>query len=790
MSSPMMCACHTFCYRAVWHRVGVVMCVVMWIMLVLHTGSFGQSLAETELSATRSAEQHTIDSLHSLLNKATTTKDRVRLLNDVAWQYRNVDIPKALAYAKQAREESARHKLYAEEAQALNYQGVAYRNMGDAARAFESFAAAQNLASKQTIPVQLAYAYNNMGDIYRQQTKYAEALANISKARDIFVNIGDPRGEAYSELRMGEVYQAQKRYAQALEHFQRALVLREQLRDTVQIATVNLRIARLYQTQGMYEKASLILQNLERSSRLYNERLNAELNLVAAELATATGRTEASLDNALKALHLAELTDSKQQIEQAALLLSQSLAALGRFQDAYKYHQIYVNIVVQLRNQEVERKIAATESRYAVEQAELKLQQEQRLSAFIAIGGTLLVMLIAALAVTFFRHGREQEVLNAALRQKNSALEETSRQLAQANEEIQQQLSVQSQQAAELEEFTVEVQERNIALEAAMMKVGEMNKEIRRQSAEIEERMRIQAEQSAEIERFTLEVQERNIALESAMRKVGEMNNHIREQNERLEQTLSELRETQAQLVQSERMNVAGMLTAGVMHEINNPNAAVYAALSSIEQSVKSLETYFLSLLDEESRASEEAQEFCSKIASTQAMITIAIEGAKRVKNIVSNLQNFTKHQREGVYIGSLADEIRTTIDIFRYQFKDIEVRTSFDSKLSMKAQFGEINQVFMNLFVNAVQAGATTLAIEGKRVNDAVIVTVTDNGKGMSEATQARIFEPFFTTKGVSNSGLGLSISKTILERNGGTITVASQLGEGTTFTMRFAQE
>ncbi len=775
------CARRTFFINVGWYC-----CLVVWILALARTASYGQPFVEVFPST----EQHTIDSLKSLLSTSSADTARVRLLNDLAWQHRNFDIPKSLAYAKQAREESARNNFYAAEAQALNYEGVAYRNMGDFARAFESFAAAQSLASKHSIPIQLAYAYNNIGDIYRQQMKHTEALANISKARDIFVHIGDPKGEAYSELRMGEVYQAQKHYAQALEHFQRALVVREQMRDTVQIATVNLRIARLYQMQGMYEKALLILQNLQRSSRLYDERLNNELHLVAAELAAAMGTSEKSFHHALMALRSAELIDSKQQIEQAALLLSQSSAALGRFQDAYKYHQMYVNIIVQLRNQEVERKIAATESRYAVEQTELKLQQEQRLSAFIAVGGTLLVMLVAALAVTFFRNGRDQESLNAVLRQKNIALEETSHQLAEANAEIQRQLNVQGQQAAELEEFTVEVQERNIALESAMMKVGEMNKEIRRQSSEIQERMKIQAEQSAEIERFTMEVQERNIALESAMRKVGEMNNQIREQNERLEQTLSELRETQTQLVQSERMNVAGMLTAGVMHEINNPNAAVYAALSSIDSSVKSLETYFLSLLDEESRTSEEAKEFCSRIASTQAMIAIATEGAKRVKQIVSNLQNFTKHQREGVYIGSLADEIQTTLDIFHYQFKDIAVQTHFESKLSMKAQFGEVNQVFMNLFVNAAQAGATALTIEGKRINNDVILTVTDNGKGMSETTQARIFEPFFTTKGGGNSGLGLSISKTILERNGASIAVESQLGHGTTFTIQFAQE
>ncbi len=295
-------------------------------------------------------------------------------------------------------------------------------------------------------------------------------------------------------------------------------------------------------------------------------------------------------------------------------------------------------------------------------------------------------------------------------------------------------------------------------------------------NTEIQRQLEIQTEQAREIEVANTELQETNLALDA---------------------TLHDLQETQSQLVESERMNAAGMLTAGVMHEINNPNAAVVAAVHDVKLTVQHLKDFFFSLLDESSKTSKKAKQFAELSDDAQHTLEVAASGAQRVQQIVANLQHFTKHQRAGQYESSLAKELASTIEIFRYQFKHVMVDCAVDEGASITGNFGELNQVFLNLLVNAAQAGSTAITIVGRLhpSGKSVVLSFSDNGSGMSAETQARIFEPFFSTKGVDNGGLGLSISKQILERHGAAITVESAVGRGTTFmvelrTSSFAEE
>jgi signal transduction histidine kinase len=161
------------------------------------------------------------------------------------------------------------------------------------------------------------------------------------------------------------------------------------------------------------------------------------------------------------------------------------------------------------------------------------------------------------------------------------------------------------------------------------------------------------------------------------------------------------------------------------------------------------------------------------------------------VKNIVANLQNFTKHQREGMYSVNLPEEIASTVEIFRYQFKEIAVQIDVESDIRMIGNAGELNQVFLNLMVNAAQAGASAIAVRGGKnpENQSITLEIADNGRGMDEKVKKHIFEAFFSTKGTGNSGLGLSISKQIIERHGASLHVESRIGTGTTFTLTFPQ-
>ena len=305
--------------------------------------------------------------------------------------------------------------------------------------------------------------------------------------------------------------------------------------------------------------------------------------------------------------------------------------------------------------------------------------------------------------------------------------------------------------------------------------VGQRTAELREANDEIQRQLTIQTEQAREIELA---------------------NTYLQETNAQLDQALRDLQETQTQLVASERIGAIGMLAAGIMHEINNPNAGVYGALEQIILKIRNLHAFFLSLLDEEGKQSQEAVRFAGMVGDIETMLHLARDGSARVKNIVGTLRGFTKYQAEGVKSDALERELAATVEIFKFQYNNVRVSMEFTGDCTIEANFGEINQVFLNLLVNASQAGATEITIHAREVSinagvgtSSVEVRLSDNGGGMDDAMQKRVFEPFYTTKGAGNSGLGLTISKTILERHKATLRVESQLGAGTTFVLVFGK-
>lgn len=307
---------------------------------------------------------------------------------------------------------------------------------------------------------------------------------------------------------------------------------------------------------------------------------------------------------------------------------------------------------------------------------------------------------------------------------------------------------------------TVEARNRELARQ-----VSERTEDLHTANFEIQRQLEIQAEQAREVEIANSELSEKNIALDNVVQA---------------------LKQTQTQLVHAEKMAVAGQLTAGVMHEINNPNAAIYAALHDLDRAHLTIEEYFFSLLDEKSKESQKAKRFQQMLGDAQHLTHIALTGSERIKSIVSGLQHFTKHQREGMTKGIVADEISATVAMFRYQFKETQVRIAIEKGLQLTMHWGEFNQVLLNILVNAAQANATEITLTAHLKNEFVVLTIADNGHGMAEETQRRLFEPFFTTKPAGKgTGLGMAIAHGIIEKHGGQISVESILGKGTVFTI-----
>jgi signal transduction histidine kinase len=265
-----------------------------------------------------------------------------------------------------------------------------------------------------------------------------------------------------------------------------------------------------------------------------------------------------------------------------------------------------------------------------------------------------------------------------------------------------------------------------------------------------------------------------------------------------LERDLAEqnrvLRETQAALVQSEKLASLGQLAAGVAHEINNPIAYVINNLVVIRRDTQA------ALAALEARRGGDVAEATRLEAAADIeylhenfarMCDKTLEGLQRVRDIVRNLRDFARLDEAEFKEADLNAALQSTIEIVRHQIKEkcIRVETDFAPLPPVLCHPGKINQVFLNLLVNAIQACDRDGVVIARTRGDlgAVVVEVQDNGCGIKAEHRSRLFEPFFTTKPVGQgTGLGLSVSFGIVRDHGGAIEVDSEVGRGSTFRVR----
>ena len=290
----------------------------------------------------------------------------------------------------------------------------------------------------------------------------------------------------------------------------------------------------------------------------------------------------------------------------------------------------------------------------------------------------------------------------------------------------------------------------------------------------------------------------------------------LREQAAQLEKALHQLQCTQGQLIQTEKMSSLGQMVAGVAHEINNPVSFVCGNINHANQYTRDL-LYLIHLYEQHypqpvleiQQAREDIDlefllEDLPKIFESMQM------GADRIREIVLSLRNFSRLDEARMKPVDIHEGIDSTLLILRNRLKahsdrpEIEVRKEYGNLPPVECYGGQLNQVFMNLLGNAIDAleqgykewergrGDRDLFPNPKieivtRVLDMerVEIRITDNGSGMTVEAKQRLFEPFFTTKPAGKgTGLGLSIShQIIVEKHGGKFTCSSELGRGTEF-------
>lgn len=276
----------------------------------------------------------------------------------------------------------------------------------------------------------------------------------------------------------------------------------------------------------------------------------------------------------------------------------------------------------------------------------------------------------------------------------------------------------------------------------------------------------------------------------------------LEEKNRTLQELYRTLQETQSQLIQSEKMASLGQLVAGIAHELNNPISFIYANMRELENYIGAIEE-ILKMLPQSASQPDTQQQLQERIKQLQkeydlefirkdihALIAESIEGGHRVKEVVQNLRNFSRLDEGEIKSVDLHEGLESTLLLLSNEIKNrIEVIKDYGDLPKVECQPGHINQVFMNLLLNAIQAieGQGKIWIGTRHLGDQVEITIKDSGKGIPENIQSKIFDPFFTTKPVGKgTGLGLSISYNIIKNHSGEITVESKTGEGTVFRIR----
>lgn len=281
---------------------------------------------------------------------------------------------------------------------------------------------------------------------------------------------------------------------------------------------------------------------------------------------------------------------------------------------------------------------------------------------------------------------------------------------------------------------------------------------------------------------------------------------------ERLEKAYTQLKNAQTQMVQQEKMASIGQLSAGVAHEINNPMGFIISNLSSLKGYTNKMITFMkgqdeileelakvcnlensnekMASLFQQLQTAKRNQKIDYIMEDTKDLIQETQEGADRVKKIVQDLKGFARVTIDDIMVADINAGLESTINIIWNELKyKTKLEKDFGDIPLIKCNMGQLNQVFMNILLNAAQAivAQGEIHIKTWEENENICIAITDTGCGMPPEVINRIFEPFFTTKEVGKgTGLGLSISYEIIKKHGGEIKVDSQIGSGTTFTIK----
>lgn len=287
--------------------------------------------------------------------------------------------------------------------------------------------------------------------------------------------------------------------------------------------------------------------------------------------------------------------------------------------------------------------------------------------------------------------------------------------------------------------------------------------------------------------------------------RLRKISHRLSKEKKQQQELIQKLGETKNQLLQSEKMASIGQLSAGVAHEINNPVGFIKSNFSSLNNYTSEIAQVFkkyhelIESLDDK-KVSENIKAINAEhdidfvMEDINSLLTESFDGINRIEGIVQSLKNFSHADTNQWQTTNIHEGLESTLKVAGHELKYIaEIEKNYGDLPLIECLPMQINQVFMNLLINAAQAigdevkgGRVGITTSHQEAESTITIKVEDNGKGISEEDVIKIFDPFFTTKPVgTGTGLGLSLSYNIIQEHSGTITVDSTIGKGTCFTV-----
>jgi signal transduction histidine kinase len=676
-----------------------------------------------------------VDSLKiDLLKLKNDDSTKVKLINNISFALYSINPNEGILFGNQALQLAQKIKWKTGEARANSCIGTNYYSQSNNQKVLEYYTKALKIYKEINDKSGTAKVLGNIGNVYRRQSNAALALDYYMNALQLYELINDKSGIAAIHGNIGIVYQVQHDFTKALAYYFKCLKVNQELGDKYDIAVSNGNIAMIYKEMKFYDKALIYGNNALR--------LNQELgdNRGVARSLGNIGSVYAALSEYEKALQYFE--KSVQLFEQIGDKkgLSINIGSIGN---------VYYLIATDTNKKILD-----------------KLFQGNKVNAllkakFYTDSSILIATKIGDLENLIKRYEYMSDIEDLLGNQKEALL--YYKLYAEVKDSV----------------YNEENNKKISNLEAK--RIEDLNqKQLELKDLQIEK---------TKNKTLSLLIGIAVLLVFSILLVYYFLQKQ--KANKRITTAYNNLKITQGQLVQSEKMASLGQMTAGVAHEINNPINFISSSIGSLNRDINDVKN----LLNIYKTNPIEAEKFAQKIdiefllTEIDELIVGINAGAIRTSEIVKGLRNFSRVDEANKKKANINDSLESTLMILQSKIteKNCSLHKGYSQLPDVFCHPSQLNQMFMNIILNAIDAieiNSGSINIHTKLNAEFIFISIADNGNGIPKEIQQKIFDPFFTTKEVGKGiGLGLSIVHGIIENHNGKIEVNSEIGKGTEF-------